>query len=277
MFSFLRRNQVLFSAFLSVLISLYIIAPATRGQHRADPIGPVLMAVMRPLQVGIQATAFGVKRVFFNYAALRGLGSENEKLKARVRELESERNRLLEEEATNKRLRELMDFRSEWAPGSLTASVIASSGSTWFHTLILDKGRTDGVDKGMAVVSSVGVVGQVVSVTSRTAKVLLITDSHSGVDAMVQRSRARGIVTGSLENGPIMKYVKRSDDLQEGDRLVTSGLDGVFPKGMLVGAVAKVNKKNFGLFQYVEVNLAVDPNRIEEVLVIKGKAPQAND
>jgi rod shape-determining protein MreC len=277
MFSFLRRNQVLFSAFLSVLISLYIIAPATRGQHRADPIGPVLMAVMRPLQAGIQGTVFGLKRFFFNYAALRGLGAENEKLKARVRELESERSRLLEEEATNKRLRELMDFRSEWAPGALTASVIAGSGSTWFHTLILDKGRADGVDQGMAAVSPVGVVGQVVSVTARTAKVLLITDSHSGVDAMVQRSRARGIVTGSLESGPIMKYVKRSDDLQEGDRLVTSGLDGVFPKGMLIGAVAKVNKKNFGLFQYVEVNLAVDPHRIEEVLVIKGKAPQAKD
>ena len=86
----------------------------------------------------------------------------------------------------------------------------------------------------------------------------------------MQRSRARGIVAGSLESGPIMKYVKRSDDIKEGDRLVTSGLDGVFPKGLLIGAVSKVNKKSFGLFQYVEVTLAVDPARIEEVLVVHG-------
>ncbi|MEK7228952.1 MAG: rod shape-determining protein MreC, partial [Candidatus Binatota bacterium] len=114
----------------------------------------------------------------------------------------------------------------------------------------------------------VGVVGQVVAVTSRSAKVLLVTDPHSGVDVIVQRSRARGIVSGSLDSAPIMKYVKRSEDIQEGDRLITSGLDGTFPKGLLVGTVAKVRKKSFGLFQYVEVALAVDPSRIEEVLVV---------
>lgn len=277
MISFVRRNQVLLSAFLSVLLSLYIIAPAAKGQLRADPIGPLLIALMRPFQTGIQAMGGGIRHVYLNYASLRGLGVENERLKARIEQLEAERNRLLEEEATNKRLRELMQFRSELPAGSVTASVIANSASTWFHSLLLDKGKSAGVDKGMAVISHLGVVGQVVSVTSKNAKVLLITDSHSGVDAIVQRSRARGIVAGSLENGPIMKYVKRSDDLQEGDRLVTSGLDGVFPKGLLVGAVSKVNKKSIGLFQHVEVNLAVDPARLEEVLVVKGGAAKAKD
>ncbi|HEY3304385.1 MAG TPA: rod shape-determining protein MreC [Candidatus Binatia bacterium] len=277
MISFVRRNQVLLSAFLSVLLSLYIIAPATRGQMRADPIGPLLIALMRPFQSGIQMTVGGIKDVYFNYAALRGLGVENEKLKARIQQLETERNRLLEDEATNKRLRELMEFRAELPPGAVTASVTANSASTWFHSLLIDKGKSAGVEKGMAVVSHLGVVGQVVSVTSRNAKVLLVTDSHSGVDAIVQRSRARGIVAGSLENGPIMKYVKRSDDLQEGDRLVTSGLDGVFPKGLLVGTISKVNKKSIGLFQHVEVTLAVDPLRLEEVLVVKGGPAKAKE
>ena len=277
MISFVRRNQVLLSAFLSILLSLYIIAPAAKGQLRADPIGPLLIAMMRPFQTGIQMTVGGIKNVYLNYASLRGLGVENEKLKARIQQLEAERNRLLEDEATNKRLRELMQFRSELPAGSVTASVIANSASTWFHSLLLDKGKSAGVEKGMAVISHLGVVGQVVSVTSKNAKVLLITDSHSGVDAIVQRSRTRGIVAGSLENGPIMKYVKRSDDLQEGDRLVTSGLDGVFPKGLLVGAVSKVNKKSIGLFQHVEVNLAVDPARLEEVLVVKGGPAKAKD
>jgi len=275
MISFVRRNQVLLSAFLSVLFSLYIIAPAAKGHLRADPIGPLLIAAMRPFQSGIQMTISGIRQVFLNYAALRGVTAENAKLKGRIQELEAERSRHLEDESTNRRLRELMEFRLELPSGAVTASVISNSASTWFNSLILDKGKKDGVEKGMGVVSPLGVVGQVVSVTSRSAKVLLITDSHSGVDAVVQRSRARGIVAGSLESGPIMKYVKRSDDLKEGDRLVTSGLDGVFPKGLLIGAVSKVNKKSFGLFQYVEVTLAVDPARIEEVLVVQGA--QAKD
>jgi len=275
MISFVRRNQVLLSAFLSVLLSLYIIAPAAKGHRRADPIGPLLIAAMRPFQSGIQMTISGIRQVFLNYAALRGLTVENAKLKGRIQELEAERDRHLEDESINRRLRELMDFRLELPSGAVTASMISNNANTWFNILILDKGKKDGVEKGMGVVSPLGVVGQVVSDTSRSAKVLLITDSHSGVDAVVQRSRARGIVTGSLESGPIMKYVKRSDDLKEGDRLVTSGLDGVFPKGLLIGAVSKVNKKSFGLFQYVEVTLAVDPARIEEVLVVRGA--QAKD
>lgn len=275
MISFVRRNQVLLSAFLSVLFSLYIIAPAAKGHLRADPIGPLLIAAMRPFQSGIQMTISGIRQVYLNYAALRGLTAENTKLKARIQDLEAERNRHLEDESINRRLRELMEFRLYLPSGAVTASVISNSASTWFNILILDKGKKDGVEKGMGAVSPLGVVGQVVSVTSRSAKVLLITDSHSGVDAVVQRSRARGIVAGSLESGPIMKYVKRSDDLKEGDRLVTSGLDGVFPKGLLIGAVSKVNKKSFGLFQYVEVTLAVDPARIEEVLVVQGA--QAKD
>jgi rod shape-determining protein MreC len=277
MLSFLRRNQVLFSAFLSVLVSLYIIAPAAKGQHRSDPIGPLLIAVMRPLQSGIQASVIGIREFFMNYAALRGVATENDRLKTRVRELEGEKSRLLEEEATNKRLRELMEFRSEWAPKSMTASVIANSASAYFHSLIIDKGKTDGVERGMAVISALGVVGQVVAVTSRNAKVLLVTDPHSGVDAMDQRSRGRGIVSGSLENGPVMKYVKRSEDLKEGDRLVTSGLDGVFPKGLMIGTISKVNKKSVGLFQYIEVSLAVDPERVEEVLVVRGVPPEIKD
>src|ERR1041385_3918919 len=257
MLSFLRRNQVLFSAFLSVLVSLYIIAPAAKGQHRADPIGPLLIAVMRPLQSAIQSTVFGVRDFFGGYVAPRGVAAGDERAKTRPGER--------------------MEFRTEWAPKAVTATVIANSASAYFHTLIIDKGRANGVEKGMAVISPLGVIGQVVSVTGRNAKVLLVTDSHSGVDAMVQRSRARGLVSGSLDNGTVMKYVKRSDDLKEGDRLVTSGLDGVFPKGLLIGTVSKVNKKNLGLFQYIEVGLALDPGRVEEVLVVRGNTPEIKD
>jgi rod shape-determining protein MreC len=122
-----------------------------------------------------------------------------------------------------------------------------------------------------------GVVGQVVAVTSHSAKVLLLTDPNSGIDVLVQRTRSRGIVSGSLENGTVLKYVKRSEDVQEGDRLITSGIDGVFPKGMMVGAVIKVRKQNLGLFQYVEVLPAVQPARVEEVLVVAADGSAAKN
>ena len=120
----------------------------------------------------------------------------------------------------------------------------------------------------MAVVTPLGVVGQVVAVTPRAAKVLLLTDPNSGIDVLVQRTRSRGIVSGSLENGIVLKYMKRSEDVQEGDRLITSGMDGVFPKGLMVGTVIKVLKQHIGLCQFVEVLPAVQTLRTENVLVV---------
>lgn len=256
------------TSFLCVLFSLYILSAAARGRLRRDPIGPLLLGLMRPLQIAEQVTVVKLKEIQQRYITFRTLASENERLKGHITKLEAERNRLLEVEATNHRLREVLELRSQLPSGSVTAAVIGNSASTWFHSFILDKGSADGLLKGMAVVSPTGAVGQVVAVTSRSAKVLLMTDPHSGVDVIVQRSRARGIVSGSLDSAPILKYAKRSEDIQEGDRLITSGLDGIFPKGLLVGTITKVRKKTFGLFQYVEVALAVDPSRIEEVLVV---------
>ena len=92
----------------------------------------------------------------------------------------------------------------------------------------------------------------------------MLTDPNSGIDVLVQRTRSRGIVSGSLENGTVLKYMKRSEDVQEGDRLITSGMDGVFPKGLMVGAVIKVRKQHLGLFQFVEVLPAVQSARTEK-------------
>ena len=111
-----------------------------------------------------------------------------------------------------------------------------------------------------------------VSVTARTAKVILLTDPNSGIDVLVQRTRSRGIVSGSLEDGTVLKYVKRSEDIQEGDRLITSGVDGVFPKGLLAGTVIKVRKQHLGLFQFIEVLPAVRSERVEEVLVVAAES-----
>jgi rod shape-determining protein MreC len=270
MFAFLHRNQVPLSSFCCLLLSLYILAAAARGQIRDEPLSAFLMWVMRPLQIASQGTANWLKGFQENYDTLAGFKSENEKLRRRIQALEIERQKLLEAAATNRQLKELLDFRGSLSGTPVIASIIANSASNWFQSCVLDKGSSDGIRKGMGVVTPLGVVGQVVSVTARTAKVLLLTDPNSGIDVLVQRTRSRGIVSGSLETGTILKYVKRSEDIQEGDRLITSGTDGVFPKGMIVGTVIKVRKQHLGLFQFVEVLPAVQSARVEEVLVVAG-------
>jgi rod shape-determining protein MreC len=268
MLAFLRKNQVPLSSFCCLLLSIYILTAAARGQLKNEPLSAVLMWILRPLQIASQGTANWVKGFQENYDTLAGFRSENERLRKRIQSLEIEKQRLLEAEATNLRLKRQLDFRSHLTGAAITATIIANSASSWFQSCTIDKGSADGVLKGMAVVTPLGVVGQVVSVTARTAKVLLLTDPNSGIDVLVQRTRSRGIVSGSLENGTVLKYVKRSEDIQAGDRLITSGLDGVFPKGMMVGAVIKVRKQHLGLFQFIEVLPAVQSARVEEVLVV---------
>jgi rod shape-determining protein MreC len=274
MFAFVRKNQILLSSCLSLLLSLYILTAAARGQLQKDPIGPVLLWLLRPIQIGAQITIGWIKEIQNSYVTVTGYRTENERLRKRLQELEVEKNRLLEAQATNQRLQELLEFRSHLAAKSVTASIIGNSASSWFHSCLLDKGSADGVRKGMAVVTPVGVIGQVVSVTARTAKVLLLTDPNSGIDVLVQRTRTRGIVSGSLDHGTVLKYVKRTDDIQEGDRLITSGIDGIFPKGLVVGTVTKVRKQQLGLFQLLEVAPAVLASRTEEVLVVVPEASQ---
>jgi len=271
MLAFLRKYQIPLSSCFCLLLSLYILTAAAKGQLKNDPIGPLLLWVMRPLQVVAHATTSWVKEIQESYSTLSGYQAEIERLRQRIADLEQERNRLLEAEATNRRLQQLLEFRSHLASGGITASIIAGSATSWFRSCLLDKGNAEGVYKGMAVVTPLGVVGQVVGVTAHTAKVLLLTDANSGVDVLVQRTRARGIVSGSLDNGTIMKYVKRSEDIQVGDRLITSGLDGIFPKGVMVGTVTKVRKQSLGLFQLIEVMPAVVTSRTEEVLVVKAE------
>lgn len=268
MLAFLRKYQVPVTSCLCVFFSIYILTAASRGQLKTDPLGPALLWFLRPLQIVLQTATSWIKEIQESRLTMGGYKSENERLRQKIIELEKERNRLLEAEATNERLQRLLEFRAQLPAGGITASVIAGSASPWFKSCLLDKGSADGIRKGMAVLTPLGALGRVIELTAQTAKVLLITDPNSGVDVVVQRTRARGIVSGSLENGPILKYVKHSEDVQVGDRLITSGVDGVFPKGIMVGAVTAVRKQTVGLFQQITVLPAVTLDTTEQVLVV---------
>jgi len=275
MLAFFRKYQIPLSCCFCLLLSLYILTAAARGQIKKDPIGPLFLWLMRPLQIVAHSTTSWIKDIQQSYFTVAGYKAENERLRKLIVELETERNRFLEADATNQRLQKLLDFRSHLPSGSITASIIGNSASNWFQSCLIDKGSADGVRKGMSVVTPLGVVGRVVDAAAHSAKVLLLTDPNSGIDVMVQRTRARGILSGSLENGTVMKYVKRTEDIQVGDRLITSGLDGVFFKGLMVGTVNKVRKQTVGLFQVIEVMPAVSPAQTEVVLVVNAQRSAA--
>jgi rod shape-determining protein MreC len=153
------------------------------------------------------------------------------------------------------------------------AEVIGQDPSSWFKSVTIDKGERDGVKKGMAVISPAGVIGQVLKTAPHYTTVLLITDYNSAVDSIVQRTRAKAIVEGKGENRCQLKYLLRTEEVAVGDVVVTSGLAGNFPKGLMVGEIKKVDKKGHGVFQYAELAPSVDLAKLEEVFVIMEPIP----
>jgi len=206
--------------------------------------------------------------LFQGYILLVDLKKENLRLQGEVYRLQRENDELRESAKAVRRLRRLLLFKEQVPAAMIPSEVIAYSPSAWFRTIVINKGRRDGVRKGMPVVIWEGVVGQVIRTSTGSSIILLIIDRNSSVDALVQRTRTRGILEGEGSPRCQLRYVSRTDEIQVGDRIVTSGLGGIFPKGLFMGTVVRVEKKEYGLFQEVEVNPSADFSRLEEVLVI---------
>ncbi len=270
MLEFVRRNRVVLTSGSLLLLSLLLLSSSSRTRQPHDPLARLVLEAMRPLQSTAAASVDALTRAWRTYVALIGVRQENEALRRRVLDLEQEAVRSAEIEQTDKRLEELLNFRSTLGGDVQAARIIGRDPLPWSGTMVISKGESDGVRKAMAVLSPFGVVGQTMATSAHAARVLLITDHNSGVDAVVQRTRARGIVEGGLDGGCAMKYLKRGEDVEVGDTIVTSGLDGVFPKGIMIGTVTRLTRGTRGLLQVAEVQPSVPLDRIEEVLVVRG-------
>lgn len=255
----------------ALALAFYVVTVSSTAPDRGDLVTRLLSQSVRPLQMALHALGAALRNLQINYVAFKDLWNENQALKERVAALEAERNRLFEARLAIDRLTELLDISERILRESVAATVISNSASSWFRTITVGKGRRAGIHQGMAVITPKGVVGRVVSVEDDTAKVMLLTDHKSGLDIITQRTRVRGIVSGSVDGEPIVKYMGRNEDVRPGDRLITSGLDGTFPKGLLVGTVVNIADDDPGLFRRVRVALAVNPLVMEEVLLISDK------
>lgn len=276
--SLLRRYPIPALILLLLLIALSLISLRARQQKGIAFLDALLLEVCSPFQKASTLVIQTVHQTFQQYLFLVHLQRENEMLRQRVAELQKENH--LKEEAllANERLRNLLQFKEKFSTSIVAAEVIGQDPSAWFKSVTINKGERDGIRKGMAVISPDGVVGQILKTAPHYATVLLITDYSSAIDSIVQRTRARAIVEGGGENRCQLKYLLRTEEVNAGDVIMTSGLAGNFPKGLLIGEIRKVEKKGRGIFQYAELVPSVDLTKLEELLVIaESPAPSTEE
>ena len=203
------------------------------------------------------------------YLNLIDIKKENLRLKEKISKINTLEVKLTEVEIENERLEQLLNFKSDIQQQSLAARVIAHDLLFGTHSTIrINRGRQDGVEINQSAITPLGAVGVVFHVERTFSDILVLTDNFSTIDAMVQRSRVRGVIVGKRGSACTMQYLERTDDVQNGDLIITTGLDSIFPKGIPIGHVTKVKKRSHDISQYIEVEPLINPHKLEEVLII---------
>lgn len=259
-----RRGVLLLVAFLLAVI--FLVPKQTQGLLKLVG-GPVADVVNLPLH-GLATMTGSLGELWDGYLALRRVRVENQHLRREIEFLRGQQNQMREAAAAGHRLASLLGFKERAWPDALAAQVIGRDTTNWYRGVLLDKGTRDGVEVGLGVVTQAGMVGRIVKVTRSSSVVLLVNDPNTAVTALVQRSRDEGIVTGTPRGLVRMKYTPLLSTVRKGDVVVTSGLMGNFPKGLMIGVVTRILKTEDDLFQSAELAPAVDFSKLEEVLVI---------
>jgi rod shape-determining protein MreC len=227
----------------------------------------VVLSVTRPLQQAATWTTRSLRGVWDNYLYLVNLQRENQRLGEEIKWLRQENHRYLEAYLQYQRLQRLLNFREQTPLDVVAAEVVGRNSNSWTEIIYINRGTRDKVAKGLPVVTHEGLVGQVIQAAPALSQVMLLTDFRSGVDALVQRTRASGVVAGRGRNVAELKFLPVGADLQPGDRLISSGMGGVFPKGLIIGEVKGI-PRNGRQTPQVEIQPSVDFSHLEEVLVL---------
>jgi rod shape-determining protein MreC len=263
------RELILVAVLLVVPLGIFF-AHAKRPSERTR-FDRAVVWVATPIEKAVGWAVGGVLRGWYGYVALRGSHERAQALSAQVVALELERQQLHEVEGEAERLRKLLGFAEQSAQRRYVGGRVIGIhlGTVGRQLLTVDRGSADGIAPMMPVVVAEGVVGRVHAVSSHSADVLVLTDLNSSIAVRVDRTRARANVRGTGKPDLCrLDYALRTEDVIEGDPVVTSGTDGVFPRGIPVGKVTQLDRRGHGLFQDAKVVPAVDVTRLEEVLVL---------
>ena len=269
---FSRKVVMIFALIIVIAVNIIALTIASRRPLLATTPSRVAILIVAPLQEAVSRSLRSVRDFWRHYFALVNISKENDELHQQLSEFRKKANHYQELELANTRLRTLLNFQESTPNQFVAAEVVGKDPSPWFKAVIIDKGGRQGIEAGSPVVVAEGVAGVVTDVASHYAKVLLIIDQNSAVDALIQRTRARGIIQGESAGRCQFKYVLRKQDVALDDTVVTSGLDGIFPKGLRIGRVSGLTRREAGIFQDVSVIPFVDFEKLEEVLVLPMEA-----
>ncbi|HME43579.1 MAG TPA: rod shape-determining protein MreC [Syntrophorhabdales bacterium] len=265
----MKGTLVVITAVVILAVSFLLfsdIGPVAKRYSRAkvyfaNVVGPTLRGVSAPFRF--------THGMFDGYINLVDVKRKNGELQKKLAVLQLQNQKLAELEKENERLRRLLHFMDQ-SPGTLIAArVIGEDVTNWFKCIIIDKGHGNGIREKMPVITPEGVVGQAVEVDQWHTKVMILIDTNSAIDVYVTGKQARGILAGTGRTTLKMKYVLKNDDIETGDRLITSGKDGIYPRGLPVGVVISVDKNVVGLFAEVEVMPFNNFRKLDEVLVVR--------
>ncbi len=259
--------------FLAVMLGHVLLISAQINSRSGVPVlEAVAFGVFAEVQRGISAGFSSVESVWSGYGGLRNLKSQNDAL---THQLEAAQVALQQQRALADRTRtleRLLDLRDRSNLNTTAAEIIAAGATPDFRTLTIDKGTRDGVKADMAVIAPAGVVGRVVMASGRAAKVQLLIDRNAAAGALVERSRAQGVVSGGGDDRLLMDYVSEVADVIVGDLVVTSGMEGIYPKGYVIGQVESVEKSGTS-YKTITIKPTVDFTSLEEVLVVLTPTP----
>jgi len=262
-------RRVIIVATVLIIAGLLTLAALTKSRLIL-PAKMVLKDTNGHIQSLLSIPFSRLRLIWEAYIDLQNVKEENQVLKAQLAQLENEITAYREALIENRRLRQLLEIKesSEWK--SVVAHVVGTDIAPWRAVVTIDAGKKDGLTIDMPVLCQGGLLGRVIETSMSYSKVMLLTDYHSRIAAIVQRNRARGILKGDGTRGCALDYVKKGVDIQIGDVIITSGLDGIFPKGLLIGKVKFVGPGDKSdLFQFIGVEPSAKIQEAEEVLVLK--------
>jgi rod shape-determining protein MreC len=259
--------------FLAVMLGHVVLISAQVNSRSGVPVlEAAAFGVFAEVQRGTASILGGIRHVWSGYVGLRQVRAENEVLR---RQLAEAQIALQEQKALADRTRgleQLLELRGRSNLRTAAAEIIAAGAVSDFRTVTIDKGTREGLRPDMAVIAPAGVVGRVVVPSASAAKVQLLIDRNAAIGALIERSRAQGVVVGAGDEWLRMEYVSEVADVAPGDIVVTSGIDGIYPKGFIIGRIETVERTG-GAYKRILVRPAVDFSSLEEVLVVLTPTP----
>lgn len=257
---------------LVVVLFAEIVGLAVQVKRTADTDSSRLIRVwtvtaVTPLEESFVSLQQGISNTWHNYFYLRGVRARNRQLQDEIEQLRLQQVRLAEDAGQARRLQRLLGFKEQFIAKTLPAQVIGSSGSDMSRVVYLDKGAGDGIRQDMAVITADGIVGKILRVFPTSSQVLLINDPSSGVGAILEKSRLQGVIKGTPNGEVVLEKMMSDERVEAGDKLLTSGGDQIFPKGLPIGTVKSVSAGN-DIFLKVRIRPAAQLDKLEEVLVI---------